>query len=325
MAILIYTENWNGKFKKTTFELASYASKLAEHYQTNVVAISIGNVSEDQLKQLGNYGVEEVVSITNEKLNNYNPQAYTNVITQVVNAKNPEVILFSNNYNGRALSPRVAAKMKAGLVAGCTALPSSFDPFIVRKKVYSGKAFADIKINSSMKVLTLNPNAYQIVENNKDINITAFEPQIDDKYFNTKMVNDEKRSSDKISVLDAEIVVSAGRGLKGPQNWGMIEEMAEILGAATACSRPITDLDWRPHEEHVGQTGKVIAPNLYFAIGISGAVQHVAGASSSKYIVAINTDKDAPIFEVADYGVVGDAFEVVPKLNEILKKQLVEG
>ena len=325
MAILVYTENWDGKFKKTTYELASYAHTLAENYNTNVIALSIGQVNDDQLNSLGKYGVEEVVSVTDEKLNDYNPQAYVDVIHQVAEQKDATIILFSNNYTGRALSPRIAARMQAGLVSGCVGLPSSFDPFIVRKKAYSGKAFADIKVNTDKKVLTLSPNSYEINEAAKEIKIDTFSPELNDEHFKMKMINDEKRSSDKISVLDAEIIVSGGRGLKGPQNWGMIEEMAELLGAATACSRPVTDLDWRPHEEHVGQTGKVVAPNLYIAIGISGAVQHVAGISSSKFIVAINTDKDAPIFEVADYGVVGDAFEVVPKLNEILKKQLVEG
>ncbi|MCD6366272.1 MAG: electron transfer flavoprotein subunit alpha/FixB family protein, partial [Bacteroidales bacterium] len=318
-------ENWDGKFKKITYELASYAHSLAETHNTNVVALSIGQVAEDQLKNLGNYGVEAVVSVTDEKLKDYNPQAYTDVIYQVAEQKSADIILFSHNYTGRALSPRIAVRIQAGLVSGCVGLPSSFDPFIVKKKVYSGKAFADIKVNTAQKVLTLSPNSYQINEVPKDIQIEAFSPALNDNHFKMKMVKDEKRSSDKISVLDAEIIVSGGRGLKGPQNWGMLEEMAELLGAATACSRPVTDLDWRPHEEHVGQTGKVVAPNLYIAIGISGAVQHVAGVSSSKFIVAINSDKDAPIFEVADYGVVGDAFEVVPKLNEILKKQLVEG
>lgn len=322
MSILIYTENWGGKFKKTTYELASYAKKLAENYNTTVFALSIGEVSEEQLKSLGTYGVEEVVSVTDEKLKDYNPQAFVDVIHQVAEQKEATIILFSNNYTGRALSPRIAARMKSGLISGCVGLPSSFDPFVVKKKVYSGKAFADMKINSEKKILTLSSNSYKIEENPKDIKIESFSPSLNDEHFKMKMVNDEKRSSDKISVLDAEIIVSGGRGLKGPQNWGMVEEMAKILGAATACSRPVTDLDWRPHEEHVGQTGKVIAPNLYIAIGISGAVQHVAGVSSSKFIVAINNDKDAPIFESADYGVIGDAFEVVPKLNEILKKQL---
>lgn len=322
MAILVYTESWDGKFKKNTFELVSYAYALAQSYNTKVITISIGQIDEQEIKKLGIYGAEEFISVTDSKLNDYNPQAYTDVIYQVATQKDANIILFSHNYMGRALSPRIAVKMKAGLVAGCIGLPSSLDPFTVKKKVYSGKAFADIKINSSKKILTLSPNSYQIEEIKKDIRIESFSPDLKDEHFKIKKIADEKRSSDKLSVLDADVIVSAGRGLKGPQNWGMIEEMADILGAATACSRPVTDLDWRPHEEHVGQTGKVVAPNLYIAIGISGAVQHVAGISSSKYIVAINNDKDAPIFEVADYGIVGDAFEIVPKLNEILKKHL---
>jgi len=208
--------------------------------------------------------------------------------------------------------------LRAGLASGCVELPKSIEPFVVTKKVYSGKAFADIQINTEIKILTLNQNSYKLVENSVDSQKEEFQPTIKDSDFGSKPI-ELKKSQGKILVSEAEILVSAGRGLKKPENWSMIEEMAEILGAATACSRPVTDLDWRPHEEHVGQTGKVVAPNLYFAIGISGAIQHLAGVNSSKVIVSINTDPDAPMFEASDYGIVGDAFHVVPKLIEAFR------
>jgi electron transfer flavoprotein alpha subunit len=322
MAVLVYTENWDGKFKKRTYELVSYAHAIAEQMETSLIALSIGNVAEDELKTLSQYGAEIIYTVTDDRLKNYNPQAYVSVIEQLAKETDAQTFVFSQNFTGRSLAPRLSARLKAGMVSGVIAVPASIKPFVVRKKVYSGKAFANIQINSEKQVLTLSTNSYEINENPKDIVIETFSPELNDADFGLKLVNVEKRSTDKLSVMDAEIVVSGGRGMKGPENWGMLEEMAEILGAATGCSRPVTDLDWRPHEEHVGQTGKVVAPNLYIAVGISGAVQHVAGISSSKYIVAINNDKDAPIFETATYGVVGDAFEVVPKLNKLLKESL---
>ncbi len=230
-------------------------------------------------------------------------------------------MVFANTYTGRSIAPRVSVKLNAGLVSGCVELPTSTQPFVVKKKAYSGKAFADVQVNSDIKILTLNQNSFKIVEDKKDAALEVFTTEIPENYFKVKSIEVTK-ASDKITVNDAEILVSGGRGLKASEHFGMLDEIATILGptATTACSRPITDLDWRPHSEHVGQTGKVVAPNLYFAIGISGAIQHLAGINSSKTIVAINTDKDAPIFGAADYGIIGDAFDVLPSLIEELTK-----
>lgn len=318
MSVLVYTENWEGKFKKLTFELVSYANEIAKLLNTDAKALSIGNVSEEELNKLGNYGVTKVLKVTNERLKDFVSQAYASVIAQVAKSLEPSIIVFANSYCGRALSPRVAVKLKAGLASGIVGLPKSLEPFTARKKVYSGNAYADIVITSPIKILTLNQNSFTIKETENNAVIEEFSPEIFDTDFRSvpkKVI----RTKGKILVTDAEILVSGGRGMKGPENWGILEELADVLGAANACSRPVTDLDWRPHEEHVGQTGKTVAPNLYIAVGISGAIQHLAGINSSKIIVAINTDKEAPIFEAADYGIVGDAFEVVPKLTQAIK------
>ncbi len=321
MSVLVYTENWDGKFKKATYEIVSYANEIAKQLGCDLIALSIGKVSDEELKSLENYGASKVLNANDDKYNTIISQVYTKIIADAVNATNASVVVFANTYTGRSIAPRVSVKLNAGLVSGCIALPTSTQPFVVNKKAYSGKAFADVQVNSDIKILTLNQNSYKIVENKKDAAIEAFTTEIPDNYFKVKSIEISK-ASDKITVNDAEILVSGGRGLKASEHFGMLDEIASILGptATTACSRPITDLDWRPHSEHVGQTGKVVAPNLYFAIGISGAIQHLAGINSSKIIVAINTDKDAPIFEAADYGIIGDAFEVLPSLIEELTK-----
>ncbi len=318
MAVLIYTENFDGKFKKATFELASYGSAVAQMMNTDLVAVTVGAVSDDELNKLSTYGVTKAGVIKNDALNNFSAQAYAVAVEQAAKAYNANVIIFGNNPNGRAVAPRLTVRLNAALAAGVMQVPESVEPFTVRKRVYSGKAFADTILKSDIKVLTLNQNSYKLEENPVDFSTEELSVEIPDGLFGAKPTEVVK-NSDKLSVTDADIIVSAGRGLKGPENWGMIEEMAEILGAATACSRPVSDLDWRPHHEHVGQTGKVVAPDLYIAVGISGAVQHLAGVNGSKIMVAINTDADAPFFEAADYGIIGDAFEVVPKLNEALK------
>ncbi len=319
MAVLIYTQNYDGKFKKSTFELVTYGAAAAKELGTDVIAVTTGKLDDNTLKELGKYGASKVISVTNDELNDFSEQAYASAIEQVAKNVNAELIVFGNNPYGRAVAPRLAVKLNAGLAAGVVALPSSTAPFTVKKRAYSGKAFADIVIKSDVKIVTLNQNSYKIEENPVDITTEEFTAEIPAGAYAVKPIEVVK-SGDKLSVTDAEILVSGGRGLKGPENWGMVEEMAEILGAGTSCSRPVSDLDWRPHEEHVGQTGKVVAPNLYIAIGISGAIQHLAGVNGSKVMVVINTDPDAPFFEAADYGIVGDAFEVVPKLNEAFKK-----
>jgi electron transfer flavoprotein alpha subunit len=319
MAILIYTQNYEGKFKKSVFELVSYGVEIAKTSGTEVYAVTIGKLDEGTLKELGKYGAQKVYCVNNAELKDFSAQAYTAVIHQVANKCAADVIIFGNNPQGRAVAPRLAVKANAGLAAGVMALPSSLSPFTVKKRAYSGKAFADVVIKSDMKVLTLSQNSFKVAESPVNITIEEFTAEIPSGAYAVKPIEMIK-SAGKLSVTDAEILVSAGRGLKGPENWKMIEDLAEVLGAGTSCSRPVSDLGWRSHDEHVGQTGKVVAPNLYIAVGISGAVQHLAGVNGSKVMVCINTDADAPFFEAADYGIVGDAFEVVPKLIDALKK-----
>ncbi|MFP4447471.1 MAG: electron transfer flavoprotein subunit alpha/FixB family protein [Bacteroidales bacterium] len=315
MAVLVFTENWDGKFKKYSFELVSYASKLAEMLNTKTVAVSIGKVEDDELQKLANYAADKIISVNNDKLNFLDNQAYTSALSQVADKEEAEVIVIAHNNTGKAIAPRLSAKLKAGIGSEVKQLPSSLEPFTVNKKVFSGKAFANVVIKSDKKILTLAQNSFEVIENVKEPEIESFEPDISDDLIRTEVVDVEKYR-DKLLLTDANIVVSGGRGMKASENWSYIEELAEMLGGATACSRPVSDEGWRPHEEHTGQTGKIIAPNLYVAVGISGAIQHIAGVSGSKCIVAINNDKDAPIFEVADYGIVGDAFEVLPKMVE---------
>ncbi|MEZ5199061.1 MAG: electron transfer flavoprotein subunit alpha/FixB family protein [Bacteroidales bacterium] len=318
MSVLVNCENWDGKFKKLSFELVSYANGIAKMMGSSVTALSIGNVEQNELAKLGNYGATKVIEVKDDKLNHLVNGAYSSIISQAAEANGAVVVVLANNFSGKALAPRVSVKLKAGLVAGVSALPSSLDPFIVAKKAFTGKAFANVKVNSAKKILTLSQNSFGIVEAENNATIETFSPQLSDLDFRTE-VKDVTKITGKVLLTDAEIVVSAGRGMKGPENWGPIEELAGLLGAATACSRPVSDEGWRPHEEHTGQTGKVIAPNLYIAAGISGAIQHLAGVSSSKCIVAINKDNEAPIFEAADYGVIGDVQQVLPALIDAVK------
>lgn len=317
MSVLVFTENWDGKFKKVSFELVSYASKIAEMLNTQTVALSIGNVQDDELKKLGDYAADKIISVKNEKLNILDNQAYTSVIAQVAEKEGAKVVILAQNNMGKALAPRLSVKLKAGLGAGVSKLPSSTEPFTVFKKVYSGKAYSNVVIKSDVKILTLAQNSFEFEGNTKSPAIENFDANIGDI---KTSVSNVKKQTGKILLTDAEIVVSGGRGMKSSDNWAPIEELAQLLGAATACSRPVSDEGWRPHEEHTGQTGKIIAPNLYIAAGISGAIQHLAGISSSKCIVAINTDKDAPIFEAANYGIVGDASKVLPNLIQAVKE-----
>jgi len=319
MSVLVFTENWDGKFKKLSFELVSYASKLAEMLDTSAIAISIGKVTEDELRKLGRYGVKKIINVVGEELNILDNQIWVNTISEVANQDNANLIVLSNNIIGKALAPRLSVKLKAGLGSEISGLPLSIEPFIVYKKVYSGNAFAHVRITSENKILTLSQNSYELIEKQTNAEIVNFPVLVKSGSIKTQ-VKDVQKQTGKILLTDAEVVISGGRGMKSPDNWGPLLELATLLGAATACSRPVSDEGWRPHDEHTGQTGKVIAPNLYFAIGISGATQHLAGVSSSKVIVAINTDKDAPIFEAAQYGIVGDAAKVLPKIIEAVKE-----
>ncbi len=319
MSVLVYVEHADGKFKKSAFEAVSYAKAIAAQKGTNLTAISIGNVEVEQLNELGKYGASKVLNVTSDQLKNFINQAYASVISAAVAAENADVVVLSNSFSGKGLAPRLAVKLKAGLVDGATELPVlNGESFSVKKTAFSGKAFAVTELTSAIKILALNPNAFGVKETPEAASIENFDAPTGAGDF-AAMVTDIVRATDKVSLADAELVVSAGRGLKGPENWGMIEELADLLGAATACSKPVSDADWRPHTEHVGQTGITISPNLYIAIGISGAIQHLAGISSSKVIVVINKDPEAPFFKVADYGIVGDAFEVVPKLIQAIK------
>ncbi len=319
MSVLVYIEQAEGKFKKSGFEAVSYAKAIADAQGANLTAISIGNVSENSLKELGKYGASKVLNVSTDELKSFVNQAYASVIATAATKENADIVVLSNSFSGKGLAPRIAVKLKAGLIDGAVELPQlDGGKFTVKKTAFSGKAFAITEITTPVKVIALNPNAFGVKEVAVDAVIENFTPEVKAVDL-TAIVKEIVRATDKVSLPDAELVVSAGRGLKGPENWGMIEELANLLGAATACSKPVSDADWRPHAEHVGQTGITVSPNLYLAIGISGAIQHLAGVSSSKVIVVINKDPEAPFFKVADYGIVGDAFEVVPKLIEALK------
>ena len=315
MSLLIYAESAEGKFKKVAFELASYAKKVAESLGTTVTAVTInaGDVSE-----LAKYGVDKVLKVKNEALSGFSAKAYADVIKQAAQKEGAKVVVLSSTTDSIYLSSLVAVGLDAGFASNVVGLPVSTNPFQVKRTAFSNKAFTITEITTDIKVLGLAKNSYGIIENNVSLTEEDFNPTIDAADFSVKVTAVEK-SSGKIAIADADIVVSGGRGLKGPENWGMIEELASVLGAATACSKPVSDLGWRPHGEHVGQTGKPVATNLYIAIGISGAIQHIAGINSSKVKVVINNDPEAPFFKVADYGVVGDAFEIVPQLIEKLK------
>jgi electron transfer flavoprotein alpha subunit len=319
MSVLVYTQNWDGKFKKSSYELVSYASKVAEMLNTSTTALSIGNVDEGELKKLGNYGANKIFTISDGLLKTLDSQTYSTVIAEVARKVNAKVIVISNNNTGKALAPRLSVKLKAGVGSGVSKLPLNLNPFTVYKRAYSGNAFAHVVIKSDIKILTLAQNSFDLIETTNSAGIENLALNVNDALMKT-VVKDVQKQTGKILLTDADIVVSGGRGMKSPDNWGPLVELAELLGAATACSRPVSDEGWRPHEEHTGQTGKIITPNLYIAVGISGATQHIAGISSSKYIVAINSDKDAPIFENAQYGIVGDAMKVLPKLVETVKE-----
>ena len=316
MSVLVYTESEEGKFKKIAFEAVSYAKGIANILGTSVIAVSING---NQTDQLGKYGASKVLSVSNDKLENFNASAYADVIAQAAEQEAANIIVISSSANCKYLAPLLAINMKAGYVPNAIELPSSVAPFKIKSNVFSNKAFANSEITTEKKLIGLAKNAFGVVENETSSIQEDFSPAISEDDLLTKVTALEK-SNDKITIADADIVVSAGRGLKGPENWGMIEELAETLGAATACSKPVSDLGWRPHSEHVGQTGKPVSSNLYIAIGISGAIQHLAGVNSSKVKVVINSDSEAPFFKAADYGIVGDAFEYVPQLIEKLKE-----
>lgn len=319
MSVLIFADQADGHIKKSSFEAISYGTKLAEQLGTTANALVLGVVvnHEEQLVNLGNYGPVTVLHDVQDSFNQFDAQLFTRAIAQAVEETKATVVIFSHNSTGKAIAPRLSARLKAGLVAGAVALPEASDAFIVKKSVFSGKAFARVSVETAVKIISLSPNSYGLhpVEGKaavSSIQLAAGEPTV-------KIIATQKTTG-SVPLSEAELVVSGGRGLKGPENWGLVEDLAAALGAATACSRPVADAHWRPHHEHVGQTGGAIAPNLYIAIGISGAIQHLAGVNRSKVIVVINKDPEAPFFKAADYGIVGDAFEVVPKITAAVKQ-----
>ncbi len=313
--ILVFAESGEGKIKKAAREAVCYAANIAKAAGTSCTAVAMGEISADELSALGKLGAEKVLHCSDSRLNNFDSQSYCKVMAEAANACEAQTVVLSFNYNGKSLGSRLSARLKAGLVSGATALPN--DGTTV-KNVFSGKGLAHYKVNTSRKIIAVNPNTIQVVEGDGSATVEPLNVILEDGDFGVK-VREVKKTSGSIPLTEAELVVSGGRGLKGPEHFAMVDELAGLLGAATACSRAVADVDWRPHHEHVGQTGLTVRPNLYIAIAISGAIQHLAGVNSSKTIVVINIDPEAPFFKAADYGIVGDAFEVVPKLIEAVK------
>ena len=319
MSVIVLAEHSNGAFKKKTFEAIQYAAGIAQQLGTAVTAIVLGKAGNDAMQALGQYGAQKVLHAANARLDNFSARATTKAIVTAAQAEGAKVIVLSHDVQGRMVAPRVAAQLKAGLVAGAVSAPDLSKGFVLRKTVFAGKAVAEVNITSDIKVITLQPNTFPVKPGEGSATVSAFEPAFDDRDFSIA-VTDTKKVTGTVPLSEAELVVSGGRGLKGPENWGVLENLAGALGASLACSRPVADSHWRPHHEHVGQTGGTIRPNLYIAVGISGAIQHLAGVNGSKTIVVINKDPEAPFFKAADYGVIGDALEIVPKLTEAVKK-----
>ncbi|MCB0447004.1 MAG: electron transfer flavoprotein subunit alpha/FixB family protein, partial [Gelidibacter sp.] len=313
MSVLVYTESEKGNFKKIALEVASYAKAVANQMGTTVTAITI---NANDTSELGKHGVDKVLKVNNPKLDTFNAKTYADIIKQAAEKEGSKVVVVSSSADSKYLAPLLAVQLHAGYASNVVAAPTSASPFTVKRTAFTNKAFNFTTIDTDVKIVGVSNNSFGLVENSGSASAEDFSPSILE---NGVHVDSVDKATNKVSIADAEIVVSAGRGLKGPENWGMVEELASVLGAATACSKPVSDLGWRPHSEHVGQTGKPVAANLYIAIGISGAIQHLAGINASKVKVVINTDPEAPFFKAADYGIVGDAFEVVPTLIEKLK------
>ena len=315
MSVLIYIDQTEGSIKKASFETLSYGAAVAKQMNLPAYGIVLGKINDNNLAALGKYGISKVYHITDEVYNHLDTQTYTRAIADIATETGATIVVFSYNQTGKAIAPRVAVRLKAGIVTGAIELPDTSNGFVVKKNTFSGKAFAFVKINTAIKVISLNLNAFGVIAGDGEAEVIDKSIPATSK---VKVVAIHKVSGE-VPLTEADIVVSGGRGMKGPEHWGILEDLAKELHAATACSRPVSDADWRPHHEHVGQTGIQVSPNLYFAIGISGAIQHLAGVNRSKTIVVINKDAEAPFFKVADYGIVGDAFEVLPKLTQAIK------
>ena len=316
MSILVFIETEEGKIKKSSREAISFGAALGE-----TTALALGSISEEELATAGQNGAAKVLHVADDRLNAGLIQPYAEAIAAAMESTGAEVLVTAKSSLADAVVGRVAAKTGAGLVSNVVALPDTSNGFVVKRSIYTGKAFANVSVTTDKKILAIKKNAIDLKQDGGAAAVEALSVSLDDALFGAKITATEKAEGD-VLLPEADIVVSGGRGLKGPENWGMIEDLAKTLGAATGCSKPVSDMDWRPHHEHVGQTGVKVSPSLYIAVGISGAIQHLAGVNSSKYIVVINKDEEAPFFKAADYGVVGDAFDVVPKLNEALKKAL---
>lgn len=318
MSIIVFSESIAGAIKKHSLEAVAYAAHVGREIQQQVVAISIGKLNDDALSVLAEYGAGKIVSVSDDKWQVHDSRAWTQLIHEIAIRESTDMVIFSNSNIGKALAPRLAVSMKSGLAAGVVALPVSFSPLVLKRKAYNGGAFQNLKVSSGKCIITLNPNSCALLPNPVPVSIENYSPQTDTEI--RTQIESTDLVTGKVLLTEAGVVVSAGRGLKSGDNWAMVEALAALMDAGVACSRPVSDEGWRPHEEHVGQTGKIIAPDLYIAIGISGAIQHIGGVSGSKVIVAVNKDPEAAIFSYADYGIVGDAFEVVPKLIESVKK-----
>lgn len=316
MSVFIYIDQSEGHIKKSSFEALSYGAAVAKQLGLSAEAIVLGPVADD-LPSLGKYGVTKIHHAGDASFKDMDAQVYARVIGEAAQAVGATVIVLSNNVNGKAIASRLSARLKAGLVSGAVGLPDTSNGFVVKKSVFSGKAFAHIAVDTPIKIIALTPNSYQTVAGDGTATVSALTANAGSPRVKVTATN---KITGQVPLSEAELVVSGGRGLKGPENWGMIEDLAKLIGAGTACSRAVADAHWRPHHEHVGQTGGAIAPNLYFAVGISGAIQHLAGVNRSKVIVVINKDPEAPFFKAADYGIVGDAFEVMPKIIDAVRK-----
>jgi len=316
MSVLAFADHSEGKFKKTALEIVSYGRQLATQANTS---LSVVTINVDNPEELSVYGADRVLNIQAPGLDKFNARAYADCISQAVAKENADIVVVDSTNNGLYLAPILAVKLEAGYASNVVGLPTNLDPLTVKRKAFSSKGYSFTEIHSACKLIGLAKNSVGLKEHPVEMTTEAFSPELNEDDFKLTSVSAEK-STGKVTIADADVVVSGGRGLKGPENWGMIEDLAEVLGAATACSKPVSDLGWRPHSEHVGQTGKPVTSNLYIAIAISGAIQHLAGVNSSKVKLVINIDPEAPFFKAADYGVVGDAFEVVPELTEKLKE-----
>ncbi|MGF7073450.1 electron transfer flavoprotein subunit alpha/FixB family protein [Mucilaginibacter sp. 3215] len=319
MSVIVLVEHTEGIIKKQSFEAVQYAAQIAKKMGTTVTAVALGSVAVAEMENLGQYGAQKVLHVADSRLDELHSRAYAGALIAAAQKENSKVIITLHDIKGRAVAPRVAVKLKAGLVAGALSRPDLDKGFVIKKAVFSGKAFAYVNILSDVKVIMLMPNTFPPEKQEGKAVVEQLDVSFSEKDFGVK-VKSVNKVTGEVPLADAELVVSGGRGLKGPENWGILEDLAKELGAATACSRPVADLHWRPHHEHVGQTGGTVRPNLYIAVGISGAIQHLAGVNGSKTIVVINKDPEAPFFKAANYGVVGDALEVLPRLTAAVKK-----